>query len=179
MKPVELDGKTTSLSVTDFPRENSGISGFVFTTRAKIVVTKPFAEQLLQLLSRAVENNVSRRIVTFRGGPQLSSILIDDPFADHDHDVLLKFVKFCNPMLKPIHIKWCFRNENNIWLAIGGAEWDEPRVTTHHFDNRDSPVAFCGRTNSFDTLHDNKNRRGKAWSHVIDNFVQANRWAYQ
>ena len=69
MKPVELDGESASLSVSDFSGENCGICGFVLPARAEVIVAKPFAEQLFQFFSRTIEDNVSRWIVTFGCGP--------------------------------------------------------------------------------------------------------------
>ena len=75
---------------------------------------------------------------------------VDDPFRDAEDGVLLHVENLQDSFDERVRLDRRLGHEDDIRLAVSRAERDHAAVSTHHLDDRDSPVAFGRGPDSLD-----------------------------
>src|ERR1700751_703156 len=71
-----------------------------------------------------------------------------------------------------LKIQRVLRHQDNVRPAVRRAQRDITGVPTHHFDDRDSPVAFRRRANSLHAASRYEDGGGVSWSDIINDVLQ-------
>ena len=104
---------------------------------------------------------------------QLLSLLSPYAFTDHNHHMMLKFVQLPDLLLEFVKIDRHFGDQNQIRLSVGCSQRDVARLATHDFHDRDTPVAFGGRTNAIQTLGDDEYGSGESRCCIVHDVVES------
>ena len=64
-------------------------------------------------------------------------------------------------------------HEDDVGLAVGGAQGDHAAVAAHHLDDGDPPVALGRGPDPLDARRRDVHGRGVAGRHVVDHLVEA------
>ena len=71
-----------------------------------------------------------------------------------------------------IDVERMLGHEDDVGLAVGGAERDVAGVPAHHLDDGDAAMALGGRANALDALRRDEHRRGVAGRDVVDHLIE-------
>ena len=118
-----------------------------------------------QRFRRAGQRDVARRVGGRRLGAELDALLVDDALAADDDDVLLQVVEVLDPLDEQFDVERMLGHQDDVRLAVGGAERDVAGVPAHHLDDGDAAVAFGGGADALDALRGRPRprSRSRAW----------------
>ena len=101
--------------------------------------------------------SVDRRL-----GAELDALLVHDALAADDDDVLLQVVEVPDALDEQLDVERMLGHEDDVGLAVGGAERDVAGVPAHDLDDGDAPMALGGRADALDALRRHEDRGGIA-----------------
>jgi hypothetical protein len=104
--------------------------------------------------------------------PNSLPLLIHDAFAADNDDVFLQIIKILDALDHPVQVNGHLRHQNNVRLAVGGAQRDVARMAPHDLDDGDAAVALRRGADAFHARSGDKDGGGIAGRGVIDDLVQ-------
>ncbi len=134
-------------------------------------------EHVAQRLRGPGEHHVARGVVRGMLGPELLAALVHDPLAADDDHVLLQLVELPHPLRELGHVQGVLGDEDDVGLAVGGAEGDVAGMPAHHLDDGDAPMALGGGADAAHALGGDEHRRRVAGGRVVDEALEVERGA--
>src|SRR5215831_10878350 len=171
-KTIEENRPAATLSVADFSGEDGFRSGISAAVLLEILVAERFTKPVAERFSGAGQYKIAGRIRGFRYSAKSPSLFVDDSFAAHDHDVLLKVVQIFHPLDEPFNIQRHLGNKDDVGLPVSAAERNVPGSPAHDLDNRDTAMALRSRPHAIDTLSRDHNRCRVTGRSVVHDLIE-------
>ena len=97
-----------------------------------------------------------------RDGAEDLPLGVDDPLRDAEHGVLLDVEDREHAVDQRVGVDGRLGDEDDVGLAVGGAQRDHAAVAAHHLDDRDPAVALGRGPDPLDAQRRDVDRRGVA-----------------
>ena len=141
-------GRPAALGVPDLSGEDGGLGRLGPAELLEVEVAEVVDQHVAQGVGGARERHVAGRVVGLALGAELAAVLADDALAAHDDHVLLQLVELADALDEGGDAHRDLGHEDDVGLAVGGAEGDVARVAAHHLDDPDAAVALGGRAHA-------------------------------
>lgn len=173
VETIKKNRSAAALRVSDFAGEDRFARRVASTIALKVAVPDHLDQLRPQGFRCAAQHEVAAGIRGSRFCTELIAVLVDNPFATNDDDILLKVVQILDPLDEQFDIERMFRDQDNVRLPVCCTQSNVAGPPAHDLYNSDTPMAFRCRANALDALGRNKYRCGVPRRGVIDDLVQA------
>ena len=135
--------------MADFAGEDRGLGRFVAALAGEVVVADPLDQHCRRASDAPLSTLLPAGSVEVHGA-QVLALVVDDPLGADDHHVLLHVVDLHDALDQALDVERRLGHEDDVGLAVGGAQGEVAGVPAHHLDDGD-PAMALGR--GADPLH--------------------------
>ena len=173
VEAVEKDRSAAALRVSDFAGEDRFPRRIASPVPLEVAVADQLDQFGPQGFRCSAQHEIASGIRGSRFRAKLIAFLVDDAFAAHNDDVLLKVIEILHTLHEQFDIERMFRDQDNVWLAIRRTQSNVAGPPAHDFNDGDTAMAFRCGADALHALRRNQHCRGIAGRGVVDDLVQA------
>ncbi len=158
--------------MADFTSKDCFFCGAAPAIVPEIVVSNHLDHFRTQCFRGACQRYIACGIRGSGYGSQLISLLIHNPLAAYNDDVLLKVIEVFDALDKQISVQRMFGYQDDVWLPVRCAKGDVAGLPSHDFNDGNPAVTFGRRANALHALGGHEHGRGVTGSDVVDDLVE-------